>query len=86
MPFGESFLTTIKSNKSIMLDKSKRFRKTQGGFDWSKSKQFNFPKTTPEQLEEIRMRIQKDQKRVIKKQIIVFLVIIIALVFLYLYV
>lgn len=40
MPFGESFISTLKSNKSIMLDKSRRFIKTPGGFDWSKSQQF----------------------------------------------
>ncbi len=64
MPFGESFLTTIKSNKSIMLDKSRRFRKTQGGFDWSKNKNLDFPKATPEQLKEIRERMQREQRQI----------------------
>lgn len=63
MPFGESFLTSIKSNKSIMLDKSMRFRKTLGGFDGSKSSEFNFPKATQEELIKIRNRVQREQKR-----------------------
>ncbi len=33
MPLGESMISTVKSNKSIMLDKSKRFRKTLGGYN-----------------------------------------------------
>ena len=63
MPFGESFLVNIKSNKSIMLDKSKRFKKTLGGFDGSKRNQFDFPEATPEILLEIRTRIRKQQRR-----------------------
>ncbi len=35
MPFAESFSSTLKSNKAIMLDKSRHFRKTMGGFKWS---------------------------------------------------
>ncbi len=85
MPFGESFLTTIKSNKSIILDKSRRFRKTTGGYDWSKSQQFNFPKATPEQLKQIRESMQKNQKQIRKKQVFAFLIIVIALFFLYMY-
>lgn len=62
MPFGESFITNIKSNKSIMLDKSKRFKKTLGGFDSSKTNQFDFPESTPEILFEIRTKIRKQQR------------------------
>lgn len=72
MPFGESFLSTIKSNKSIMLDKSRRFRKTQGGFDWSKSQQFDFPKATPEQLKEIKNKIQRENKQTRTKNLLLF--------------
>lgn len=32
MPFAESFSSTLKSNKAIMLDKSRHFRKTMGGW------------------------------------------------------
>ena len=62
MPFGESFLVNIKSNKSIMLDKSKRFRKTLGGFDGSKKNQFDFPKATLEILLEIRTKFETTTK------------------------
>ncbi|KAA5824193.1 hypothetical protein FPF71_11310 [Algibacter amylolyticus] len=68
MPFGESFQSTIKSNKSIMLDKSRRFRKTLGGFDWSKSPRLNLPESTPEQLENIRLRTQQDNRNTVLKE------------------
>ncbi|MCF7560965.1 hypothetical protein L3X39_09990 [Sabulilitoribacter multivorans] len=73
MPFGESFLSTIKSNKSIMLDKSRRFRKSKGSFDWSKSPQLNLPNSTSEQLEEIRLRLKKENKE-IEFKLFIFLV------------
>jgi hypothetical protein len=79
MPFGESFLSTIKSNKSIMLDKTRRFRKTSGGFDWSKSQQFNFPKATPQQLEAIKQRIQLENKKSKIKQIVAIVLIMLIL-------
>lgn len=63
MPFGESFIINIKSNKSIMLDKSKRFKKTLGGLDSSKTNQFDFIESTPEMLLEIRTKIRKQQNR-----------------------
>lgn len=68
MPFGESFQATIRSNKSIMLDKSKRFRKTLGGFDWSKSPKINFPHASPEQLEEIKLRTKRQNKEIAIKE------------------
>ena len=84
MPFGESFLTTIKNNKSIMLDKSRRFRKTPGGFDWSKSQQFDFPKTTSEEIKRIREKLKKENRQIRVKQIIVLSVVILISTFLYL--
>lgn len=84
MPFGESFLSTLKSNKSIMLDKSKRFRKTSGSFDWSKSKLDNLPKATPEQLLEIKNRIRKENKQALIKQSIVFVVLALTIFIFYL--
>lgn len=84
MSSGGVFNSVIKSNKSIMLDKTKRFKKTLGGFDWSKSLQFNFKKATPEQLQEIKERIQLENKRNTIKQITaVILITLIILLFLY---
>ncbi|SFZ93715.1 hypothetical protein SAMN05428642_103292 [Flaviramulus basaltis] len=85
MPFGESFISTLKSNKSIMLDKSRRFRKTSGGFDWSKSKLHNLPKASPKQLLEIKKRIRKENKQARLKQLIVFAVFIISLIVFFFY-
>ena len=75
MPFGELFLTSIKINKPIRLDITKRFRKTFGGFDWSKRQQFNFPEVSPDELKKIREKIQYEHKQITRKQIIVLGVI-----------
>lgn len=79
MPTGESFLSTIKSNKAIMLDKSRRFRKTLGGYDWSKSPKLDLPKATPEQLKEIRLRIKLENRKIKLKQFVIVLIITIPL-------
>ncbi|GGK27105.1 hypothetical protein GCM10007962_21710 [Yeosuana aromativorans] len=82
MPFGESFQSTIKSNKSIMLDnKSRRFVKTQGGFDSSKKNQFDFKEATPEQLMLIKKRIQRQNIKIRITLIIAFVVLFIVLFF-----
>jgi len=85
MPFGESFLATIRSNKSIMLDKSRRFRKTSGGFDWSKSKQFNFSKATPEELKAIREKLKEENRQTRAKQIFLFCIIMLVLISAFIY-
>ena len=81
MPFGESFQSTLKSNKSIMLDKSKRFVKTQGGFDSSKKNQFDFKEATPEQLMLIKKRIQRQNIKIRITLIIAFVILFIILFF-----
>ncbi|MBF8148476.1 hypothetical protein ITJ86_01120 [Winogradskyella sp. F6397] len=62
MPLGESMLSTLRSNKSIMLDKSKRFRKSLGGYDRKRKFKNNFPKATPAQLETIRQKLRKENQ------------------------
>ncbi|MFT4610898.1 MAG: hypothetical protein ACJA1H_000337 [Glaciecola sp.] len=75
MPLGESMISSLKSNKNIKLDKSKRFRKTLGGYGKNRKPVYDFPEANPELLEQIRLKVKKDYKR---KQIIfsVFFVII----------
>ena len=85
MPFSESMLSTLRSNKAMKLDKTKRFRKTLGGYDWSTSMQFNFSKTTPQELKRIREKIQQDNKRILRKQIIIFIVLIVILIMSFMY-
>lgn len=85
MPFGESFLTVIKNNKSIMLDKSRRFRKTSGGFDWSKGQQFDFPKSTPEELKRIRQKLKQENRQIRFKQILVLSIIMLILISTFVY-
>jgi len=62
MPVGEYMFSSLKSNKSIMLDKSSRFKKTLGGYGDLDKSQFDFPKVTPEDLKNIRDRLQKEKK------------------------
>jgi len=80
MPLGESMISTIKSNKNIMLDKSKRFRKTLGGYNKNRTTEYNLPKATPEQLLEIRKGLKKENKIMWLKVVGISTVIIIALV------
>ncbi|WP_203255859.1 hypothetical protein [Hyunsoonleella ulvae] len=87
MPFFESFQTTLKSNKSILPDKSRYFRKTLGGFEWSGEGQFDFPEATPQQLKEIRNRMEKQNRiRSIKLFSIFFVIVVIALIALLYYI
>jgi hypothetical protein len=64
MPLGESMISSLKSNKNIKLDKSKRFRKTLGGYGKNRKPEFDFPKVSPEVLEHIRLKSKKDYKRI----------------------
>lgn len=62
MPLGESMINTVKSNKSIRLDKSKHFRKSLGGYNKDKKVIKDLPKASPEQLKEIRQRLKKENR------------------------
>ncbi len=75
MPFAESMISALKSNKAIMLDKSRRFRKTKGSYDWSKNTLRNLPKATEQELIEISKQIKKENKRSRIKQGLLFLTI-----------
>lgn len=75
MPLGESMISTIKSNKSIMLDKSRRFRKTLGGYDSKEKPEYDFPKATPELLENIRLKIKHENRKATIKGIITFFIV-----------
>jgi len=59
MPLGESMKSTLKSNKAIKIDKSRRFRKILGGYDNGNKKVFTFPNATPEDLQLIRQKLKK---------------------------
>ena len=63
MPLGESMISSLRSNNSIKLDKSSRFRKTLGGYGKNRKPEFDFPKANPELLEQIRLKAKKDHKR-----------------------
>ncbi|WP_369997386.1 hypothetical protein [Winogradskyella sp.] len=80
MPLGESMASALKSNKSIKIDKSKRFRKTPGGYAKNRKVKYELPKATPEQLQEIKTRIKRENKIMWIKVVLLSTVIIIALV------
>lgn len=80
MPFGESFNSTIKSNKSIMLDKSRRFRKSMGGYDILESKYLNSIKAHPKQMQIIKEKIQKENRQVRNKQLIILSIIMLIII------
>jgi len=61
MPLAESMISSLKSNKRVMLDKSKRFRKTLGGYDKNRKRNYDFPEATPEMLLEIRKKLKREQ-------------------------
>lgn len=79
MSFAESMMSTLRSNKSIMLDKSSHFKKTKGGYDSENSVQFDFPESTPKILREIRDRLIMERKqrliKIVGVSIIVFTIL-----------
>ena len=80
MPLGESMISIIKSNKSIILDKSQRFRKTLGGYGKAGKTEYNLPKATPIQLNEIRKKLKKENQLLWVKVIGLYIIVIFALV------
>ena len=79
MPFGESFLTTIKSNKSIMLDKSKRFRKSNTRNSNSKKDYLKFNQASTELLSEIKVKIRKENRSRYKQEVYLMVIILFVL-------
>lgn len=65
-----------------MLDKSKRFRKTLGGYDKSEKPEYNFPEATTSQISDIRKRLKKENQMLWIKIIGLSSLIIIGLVYL----
>ncbi len=86
MPFAESMISALKSNKVIMLDKSRRFRKIKGSYDWSKNTLRNLPKATEQDLDEIREKVKKENTKIKTMHTVLFLVILIAVSIAFLYV
>ena len=80
MPFGKSMISSVKSNKSEMLDESKRFRKTLGGYGKKEKAEGNFSKATPEQLLEIKRRFKTENRALWIRIIGLSILLIIALV------
>lgn len=80
MPLGESMLSTLRSNKSIMLDKSKRFRKTLGGYGPKRKVQYDLPSASSAQLKSISQKLKAERKKFSFKLFTIALLIIFSLV------
>ena len=74
MPLGEYMRAVIKNNKSIQLDKTKRFKRRRSMFkddlDFSK-----YPEATPEVLDEIRLKLKKERQHKYLKRVVVFAIV-----------
>lgn len=85
MPGGEYIFSSLKSNKSIMLDKTKRFKKTLGGYGYVNKAQFDLPEATPEVLRNIRDRLQQERRQLHLKRGIIFFIITFVLMLIVIY-
>lgn len=63
MPFAESMISTLKSNKSVMLDKSKRFRNNLGGYNGGRVASYNLSEANCQNLKAIKAKLLKDRRR-----------------------
>lgn len=81
MSFGvvQTMITTLKNNEK-MRSKRDKFKKTLGGYGKNEKVEYNLPKATPEQLQEIKIRIKRENKIMWIKVVLLSTVIIIALV------
>ncbi len=83
MPLSESMISTLKSNKNIMLDKSKRFRKTLGGYNKGTRGNFNFAKASPELLLEIKNKVRRENRKLWMKVVVTSVMVISILIWLF---
>jgi hypothetical protein len=83
MPFGESMNSIIKSNKKIMLDKSRHFRKTLGGYASKSKPEYDFPKANQKFLIEFRNKLKARQRKKTVRVVFIFLITIFTLVVVY---
>ena len=63
-----------------MLDKSKRFRKSLGGYGKKIKVEYNLPEATPKQLRDIREKLKKENQLLWIKVIGLTLIVLIGLV------
>lgn len=79
MSFGvvQSAIVTIKNNRNL---KSKRKDSKSLDGSYSEVKMKEFPKATPEMLETIKVKLQKERKQRLIKQIVVCSIIIMLII------
>ena len=81
MPFAESMISVVKSNKNIMLNKSRHFRKTKSIYKHAEKPEYNLPNATPQILSEIKERLERERKlRILKITVFILLVSILTII------
>lgn len=77
-------MNVINFNRKLLPQRDK-FKNTLGGYDSEKKAEYNLPKATTKQLNQIRERLKKDQKirmiKVVVVTIILFLILISVLLY-----
>ncbi|MEZ4801929.1 MAG: hypothetical protein R2797_04090 [Gelidibacter sp.] len=77
-----AMITSLKNNgrrhKRIQFDKDK-----VGGYGNSEKVEFDFPKATPQMLQQIREKLQKERRRRFYRQVAVLTIILIVLIVIY---
>jgi hypothetical protein len=80
MPLVDTMLSTVRSNKSAMLDKSKHFRKTTGSKSKKTKTEYDFPESSPEVLSNIREKLKLQNEKTRTKQFIIFMVLVVVII------
>jgi len=83
MPLGESMLSVLKSNKNVMLDKGKHFRKTKGRHSKISKTEYDFPKVTSELLLKIKEEQLLRNKKTRIKNVILFSILVLCFIIFY---
>ncbi len=73
---GAHTMGVVLKNNRNLLRKRKKFQKSIGGYDNSIKTEYTFPKATRNGLNQIKNRLQREQKERIKKRVVVFTVLI----------
>ncbi|MDT0559357.1 hypothetical protein RM697_11890 [Ichthyenterobacterium sp. W332] len=76
MPLGESMISIVRSNKRIMIDKSKHFRKSLGGYGPKQKVAYDFPQASDQEIKRLSQKIARENKKIERKQLLVFSIII----------
>ncbi|OUR94454.1 hypothetical protein A9Q87_02105 [Flavobacteriales bacterium 34_180_T64] len=82
---GVGSMNVVLNNNKLLLNKNNRFKKTLGGYDNKDSNQrYVMPEIRPHTLRRIRLKIQKENRRVFIKRFVLMSLFIVLLVVVFL--